>query len=88
MRNGLAIEADALRSMSGKDLRVVVEPGQTRSGRSFTRTTYVDAHASTQVERWILSGAGHAWAGGSAAGSFTDPDGVDASAEMVRFFGA
>ena len=64
-----------------------VLPGALEGGRSFVRTTYRDGAGRPTAEHWLVHGSGHAWSGGSAEGSFTDPQGPDATHEMLRFFG-
>jgi poly(hydroxyalkanoate) depolymerase family esterase len=67
-------------------LRVSTQAGVTSGGRRYSRTVHVDTEGQARIESWILHGAGHAWSGGHASGSFTDGSGPDASAELVRFF--
>jgi poly(hydroxyalkanoate) depolymerase family esterase len=55
-----------------KNLRAPQSTQMTSGNRLCSRTTYADASNSPVVEHWILHGAGHAWSGGNACGSYTD----------------
>jgi poly(hydroxyalkanoate) depolymerase family esterase len=68
------------------DLRTTVSHGEAPGGISYTRTVQADESGRPMLEQWVLHGAGHAWSGGSPAGSYTEPRGPDASREMLRFF--
>jgi poly(hydroxyalkanoate) depolymerase family esterase len=73
-------------SKAGSDLRTTVSRGQSPGGASYTRTVGCDESGHPMLEHWVLHGAGHAWSGGSPTGSYTQPQGPDASREMMRFF--
>lgn len=84
--NGVAVveSARGLDLMGGPPARCVT--GASAQGRRYTRTCHPATAMGGPVEHWELHGIGHAWSGGDARGSYTDPTGISASAEMLRFF--
>ncbi len=83
-----AVNGDQVIAQSGSatNLRTSVCQGQSPHGARYTRTVYTDQSGHEMMEQWVVHGLGHAWSGGSPAGSYTDPRGPDASREMARFF--
>lgn len=78
--------ADAVLAQAGIEALTPRQEGGINGRHSYTRTRYADDAGRIQVEAWSVQGAGHAWCGGSSAGSYTDPNGPDASRAMLDFF--
>ncbi|MGH6813205.1 MAG: extracellular catalytic domain type 1 short-chain-length polyhydroxyalkanoate depolymerase [Methylocella sp.] len=82
--NAGLIVADARAGLAGAAQET--HHGRSAGGRAYTRTLIRDGRAIVHVEHWAIEGLAHAWSGGKPQGSYTDPDGPDASREMLRFF--
>ncbi|WPC65453.1 PHB depolymerase family esterase [Rhodoferax ferrireducens] len=92
-RNGEQVIAAALGAAAGaQDAHARpsgnarVEQGVSAQGRRYTRSTQHGDQGQALTEHWLVHGAGHAWSGGHASGSYTDASGPDATLEMLRFF--
>lgn len=75
--DGLATQWAVLTSAGG--LPTVREPPDA-AGRDRLRSG-----ATIVAETWMIPGLGHAWSGGSPEGTFTAPDGPDATAAVADF---
>ncbi|QXQ05516.1 PHB depolymerase family esterase [Sphingosinicellaceae bacterium] len=83
--NAREIVATAARD-TGVELATTTDTGRSVGGRAWTRRRSRDAAGTLLIEQWTVTDSGHAWSGGSAAGTYTDPAGPDASRAMLRFF--
>jgi poly(hydroxyalkanoate) depolymerase family esterase len=82
--NGAAVVRQAVGGKPG--VAQIRRSGRSKGGRTYHLTRHADAAGASIAEHWEIDGAGHAWSGGHAGGSHTDPAGPDASREMLAFF--
>jgi poly(hydroxyalkanoate) depolymerase family esterase len=60
--------------------------GQIDRGHSYTQSRWLDARGMLMHELFIVNGLAHAWSGGAAGGSHTDPRGPSATNAIWTFF--
>lgn len=92
-RNAEQLVENAVQQLGSDAVKSEILQGQSPAGQAYTRTLFhapavqsKDEANDVRIEQWTLHGAGHAWSGGAATGSHTDPRGVNATQEMLRFF--
>ncbi|MGV8954374.1 MAG: alpha/beta hydrolase family esterase, partial [Cypionkella sp.] len=82
--NGEAIARNAERHAPSPSVQTTRKG--TTNGKSYTAMTSTGPDGRDHLEHWVIDQLGHAWSGGQPGGTYTDPHGPDASAEMIRFF--
>jgi poly(hydroxyalkanoate) depolymerase family esterase len=60
--------------------------GQTDGGHPYTQSRWMDTSGALTHELLMIEGLGHAWSGGAAGGSHTDPRGPGAAEAIWAFF--
>lgn len=89
-RNGCSVVEQCIITGDGPEPGACAVPAHAErgeaTGRAFTRQIYRNGRGRVLAEQWVVHGTGHAWSGGNRRGSFTDANGPNASAEMLRFF--
>jgi poly(hydroxyalkanoate) depolymerase family esterase len=62
------------------------DTGTALNGHAYKTDVYLDGAEDVFVERWLITGLGHAWPGGATAIAYSDPQGPSATEESYRFF--
>ena len=86
--NGDHIIDAALAAINDSGLKLVKTQsvGGQNGEEKTERVVYSSSDGKPYIENWRIDDGPHAWSGGDAAGSYTDPDGPSASAAMLAFF--
>ncbi len=77
---------DGVANQSITGVAVGSQTGTVPGGYNYTRYFYVDGEGDRLMEKWTVTGMGHAWPGGTAGPLFSDPKGPNASLLICQFF--
>jgi poly(hydroxyalkanoate) depolymerase family esterase len=89
--NAARVAAQWLAFNGGGPLRSTTTTGSTTTtnkagdGRGFQTTRWFGDRGSPVAEMWLIDDLGHAWSGGRAGGSYSDPAGPDAATLLWLF---
>lgn len=86
--NSQHITEAALAGLKAAGLQLVktASSNSHNKGEKTERVVYSTEDGTPYIENWRIFDGAHAWSGGDAIGSYTDPDGPSASAAMLAFF--
>ena len=84
--NAARVAAQWLAFRGGGPLRsTTTATDRETDGRGYQTTRWYDLHGRNVAEMWLIDDLGHAWSGGRAGGSYSDPAGPRAATFMWRF---
>jgi poly(hydroxyalkanoate) depolymerase family esterase len=84
--NATRVAAQWLAFKGGGPLRsTTTTTDPVEGGRGFQATRWFGYRGRTVAEMWLVEGLGHAWSGGRAGGSYSDPAGPRAATIMWSF---
>ena len=83
--NATRVAAQWLAFNGGGPLRSTTTADSADDGRGFQTTRWFGDRGRTVAEMWLVDDLGHAWSGGRAGGSYSDPAGPCAATLMWRF---